>query len=99
MKNKIINYILCKCLYYFNKKYLFRIESSVFKETKLRNFFRDNDFVKNNDGWYVRGFVYVRILNDCCEIKTIDMNADYTYLVSLTDESFKRYLIYLKKYL
>jgi hypothetical protein len=47
--------------------------------------------------WYKEGFVFVRVLDDFIQIKTIELAYDNPINISLSEESLLNYLKWFKK--
>lgn len=56
---------------------------------------RDSDIKQN--GWFHKGFLYIRLSDDFIEIKTIDEQNPKSFTVSIDNESLATYINYLKR--
>jgi hypothetical protein len=99
MKNRTITFVLVRCLRYFNKESVIRIETTPFSSKAASELLEKNGFVKNHNDWWHNGFVFVRVLNDCVEFKTIDVNNKSIYVScdSVIIIDYLQYLIRLNK--
>lgn len=93
-KEKAIKYMLHRILHYYNQNSIIRFETNPFRSDKLQEYLRNKGFVYKND-WYILGFIYVRILNDCIEIKT--EGATKSIYISIDEDIISGYLDYLNK--
>lgn len=96
MKTKIFTYITKRCLSFLNKDSIIRIETTPFSSKAVRELLESKGFVLKHNDWYHNGFVFVKILNDVIEIKTIDCKNTSIY-ISCTEFSISDYIKYLTK--
>ena len=105
MKNKInlkvliCNWIICKCLSYLNKQHVLLFETTAFNNKTIEAFLVKKGYVLHNDGWFIKGFVYVRLCNDCIEISTVSRSNPKHIYLSPVSFSVELYLnnYYIKK--
>ena len=96
-KMEFINkYILKFSVWFFIKKgYQLRFETSPSTNDEMCKCLKNKGFVEQTNGWFVKGFVYVRFLNDCFEIKTVDYKSKSIY-ISHGNYTIDSYIKYLK---
>ena len=74
-RKKIWVHVLCKTLHILNYKFkVLQFELSSNKD--LEKYITSKGFVEKNDGWFDKGFIFIRFLNDCCEIRVINKVLD-----------------------
>lgn len=100
MRRVILTYILCRILKWFNDNhYVIQLEASrSFGKTLEFELEKRKGFVLNNDGWLVKGFVYIRPLDDCIEIKTVS-KTNKSIFISQNKDSFDACMKYLYKFI
>jgi hypothetical protein len=85
-------------IYWLNKRFTIKIAKTANREQIVKDYFSDRSLLTqhNYTEWYKTGFVFVRILNDYIEIKTIDEYNPNSVYISLDEESLLNYLKYFK---
>jgi hypothetical protein len=85
--------VLCKTLQYLNNKFdviQFEKPSSV----QLDKYLTDKGFTEK-EGWYYKGFVLARVLNDCVEIRTIEKKNNKVIRISTELSVLETYIEYI----
>ena len=97
VKFAIYNWILCVIFKRLNNDYVLMFETNPFDTNGALVYMRNKGFVEDK-GWWVNGFVYVKIHNDCLEFKTITSKADKSIYIAQSKWSFANYVKYLSKF-
>jgi len=61
----------------------------------MRKIIERKGFVFHHNDWFCKGFVYLRIIENQIEVKTISINYKSTYF-KLSEESIDEILLYFK---
>lgn len=91
---KIIRYILFACFRFLRDDFTIRMETSPFTSEQAKKILERDGFVLKGE-CYERGFIFVRIFNDCIEIKTVSTAGKVIY-ISLDEKVLLGYLAWLR---
>lgn len=96
-----IEKILIRILIYISKRgYDVQIETTPFKNKEFEKYIKGNQFVQKHNGTWQKGFVFVKLLDDVIEIKTIsEIENTKTIRISSNKLAIEQYLKYLNKLL